>query len=108
MKARKQKRRTKRYSEMNLEELREATKEFDRPVPFSKTRPLSKRARARFERWQADKPDVSIYVHAQHRDVLIRLDDELLKRCTDYCLKRKTSLPKMIDRGLRGLLAFAG
>jgi hypothetical protein len=98
----------KRYWEMNLEELREATKEFDRPNPRSKIRPLSKRQRARFERLRNSKPDVSIYVHRNHRDVIIHLEDELLGRAAVYARKHKTSLPKMIDRGLRGLLAFDG
>jgi hypothetical protein len=93
------------YWEMNLEELREATKEFDEPIPFSKMRPLRNEdvlglsggeTVSQVSRSSCIETDVTS----------IHLDDELLKRAAEYVSKHKTSLPKMIDRGLRGLLAF--
>ena len=51
------------YWEMSLEELREATKEFDGPVDISKTRPLTKEERARWNRSKKG-PHYSIFVHS--------------------------------------------
>jgi hypothetical protein len=52
---------TKPYWEMTAAELAEATKEFDKPIPWSKTRPLTKAERERFERARAT-PSRSIYI----------------------------------------------
>jgi hypothetical protein len=49
------------YWEMTAEELAEATKEFDKPIPLSKTRPLTKEQRRRWERMKQG-PSVSIFV----------------------------------------------
>jgi hypothetical protein len=98
----------KSWVKMTAAELVEATKQFDKPIPLSRTRPLSPRNRARWKRAQKSKPDVSIFVDGGHAEVLVHLDEDLLARARDYAKKNKTSLPKMIDRGLRGLLAFAG
>jgi hypothetical protein len=49
------------YWEMTAAELAEATKEFDRPIPLSKTRPLTKEERAKFERMRRG-PKVSVHV----------------------------------------------
>jgi hypothetical protein len=50
MKRKKKQPKQKQYWEMNAAELAEATKEFDKPLPPGRTRPLSKSERARFER----------------------------------------------------------
>jgi hypothetical protein len=47
--------------DMSCEELREATKEFDRPIPLSKTRPLSQKEQALFERMRKS-PQRSIFI----------------------------------------------
>ncbi len=101
------KKKTKNFFEMTDEERDEDVKQYDKPIPLSRMKPLSKKARERFERARANKPDVSIYVHDGRADVLIHLDDKLLAQASAYAKKNKTSLPKMIDRGLRGLLSFA-
>ncbi len=80
---------------------------FDEPIDLEKeTRPLTAKERALFERMVADKPDVSVFVRKGHLDVVVHLDDELMARASAYARKNKTTLPKMIDRGLRGLLSF--
>jgi len=93
---------------MTDEEREEAVKEFDKPIPFSRTRPLTKKQKLLWERARAAKPDVSIYVNDGHADLIIRLDEKLLVQAQAFAKKNKTSLPRMIDKGLRGLLAFAG
>ena len=80
---------------------------FDHPIDLEKeTRPLSPKERARFERAIADNPGISIYVRKDRRcDVVIHLDDDLLVQAKLFARKNKTTLPKMIDRGLRSLLS---
>jgi hypothetical protein len=100
------KRKIKEFWDMTAAERVEATKQFDKPIPESRVRPLSARERRKFERALADKPHVSIYVSAGRRDIKIHLDDDLQAKVRVYARKHKTSLRKMIDRGLRGLIAF--
>lgn len=98
----------KRWEDMTPEEREAEFKEFDKPIDPRKTKPLSKKQRLLWERMRAAKPDVSLIVRNGRTDVVIHIDDELLRRATTYAKKNKTSLPKMLDRGLRGLLAFSG
>ena len=59
------KKQTKPYWEMTTEELAEATKEFDKPIPLSKTRPLNKTEHALWEKMRK-APYVSIHVTRNH------------------------------------------
>lgn len=97
------------FFELSPEEREREVAKFDEPIDIERdTRPLTRAERAEFDRWVADKPHVSLYVSNGQRDYIIHLDDELLKQAAKFAKKNKTSLPKMIDRGLRGLLAFQG
>jgi hypothetical protein len=98
----------KRWWDMTPAEQEAELKEFDKPIHPHQTKPLSKKQREVWERMRASKPHVSIMVHNGRTDIVIHLDDELLDRASIYAKKNKTTLPKMIDRGLRGLLAFSG
>lgn len=108
MKAKYAKISNKHWWDMTPEEQEAELKEFDKPLAPGQAKPLSKKQRLIWERMRASKPDVSIYVHDGRADVIIHLDDELLSRARSFAKKNKTSIPKMIDKGLRGLLAFAG
>jgi hypothetical protein len=79
---------------------------FDREIDLSETRPLTKQERLRFERGRKAKLSVSIFVNNGYVDVKIHLDEELMTQARAYAKKYKTSLPRMIERGLQGLLAF--
>ena len=80
---------------------------FDKPIDLdTETRPLTARERARWERAMKQKPHVSIFVGKGATKVEINLDDDLLADVRKFARKNKTSLPKMIDKGLRGLIAF--
>ena len=92
---------------MTRDEQEAELKEFDKEIDPRQLKPLSKKQRLVWERMRSSRPSVSIRVHDGRADVLIRLDEELMQRAKAYAKKRKTDLPKMIDRGLRGLLAFA-
>jgi hypothetical protein len=96
------------YWEMNLKELREATKEFDGPINPSRLKPLSKAERARWERMRKG-PVYSIFVHrAKKRRVTIRVDAGILRRCEAYARERHMTRDQMIERSLAASLTFAG
>jgi hypothetical protein len=98
----------KRWPDMTPAEQEAQLKQFDKPIDPRDVKPLSKNQRLLWDRMRASKPDVSITVHDGRTDVLIHLDDDLVLRAAAYAKKNRTTLPKMIDRGLRGLLASAG
>lgn len=80
---------------------------FDQPIDIEKdTRPMTKRERAIFDRMNADKPDLTLMVRDGRHDVIVHLDKSLLAQAAAYARRHRTTLPKMIDRGLRGLLSF--
>jgi hypothetical protein len=98
--------RQKNFFQMSDREKMEAVKEFDGSLPPSRFKPLSRKQRLLWEMAGKSKPDVSIYVHEGRQDVVIHLDADLLAEARAFAAKNRTTLPKMIDRGLRGLLAF--
>lgn len=107
MKPRKTTKKAKSFFDLTPEEREREVARFDRPLDMDKeTRPLTAKERALFEKAVADGPHVSIYVSDGRRDVVIHLDDDLLAEARTYAKRKKTTLPKMIDRGLRGLLSF--
>jgi hypothetical protein len=101
----KRKKSQKPYWEMNADELAEATREFDRPVPLSKTSPLTPQERAEFERMRRS-PHRSVFVSRDANGVFVRLDPELLRRSAEYANARKVSLSDLISRSLKGMLAM--
>jgi hypothetical protein len=90
----------KHWWDLTPQERDEDVKQFDKPLPPGRTKPLTKKQRLLWKRAQSE-PSVSIYVHDDRADILIHLDDELLARARDFAKKKKTSLPKMI----RGMFA---
>jgi hypothetical protein len=101
----KQKTAQKPYWEMTSDELAEATKEFDRAIPLSKTKPLTKAQRANFERMRRS-PHRSVYVSRNGDRVLVRLDPELLRRSSRYAAEQNLTLSEVINRSLKGMLAI--
>ena len=98
---------SKPYWEMNVEELAEATKEFDKPLPASRFRSLSKRERERFERAQRG-PYVSVFVGDGNRLVTIAIDDTLLRQSDEFARRHNISRSELIARSLQQMLAKAG
>jgi hypothetical protein len=93
------------YWEMTATELAEATKEFDGPIPLSKSRPLTKKERALYERMRKG-PHRSIYISRGTDGIWVRLDPEVLRRSTQYAARQKLTLAEVINRSLKGLLAI--
>jgi hypothetical protein len=101
----KTRRSTKPYWEMTSQELDEATKEFDEPIPLSQTRALTKTERRQFERSRRG-PTFSVFV-VRNDDVFVRLPPDVVRRSMKFAAAHKMTLSEVISRGLKGLLAFA-
>jgi hypothetical protein len=84
---------------MTAAELAEATKEFDRPLPASRYKPLSKAQRALFERAKRAGGKATGQLHA------FDLDEQLLLQATAYARKKRLTLNQVVERGLRRELA---
>lgn len=104
------------YWAMSVAELAAATKQYDGPIRFEDTRPLSPAMQARETRARRvpsgsirKKPKTTRRpaTAAAPNQCIVWLDDDLLARATEYARRHKTTLPEMLGRGLRGLLAFA-
>jgi len=98
---------TKPYWEMSLDELREATKEFDKPIPMSRTRPLTKVERKRFERARASGVRSIFISRGRPKKITLKLDEKLLLRSNDYAARHNMTLAEVIERSLRSALTFA-
>ena len=100
------KRTSKPYWEMNLEELREATAEFDKEFVSDTFRPLTPEERARWEKfrfsWKASKEPSGMQV------IAVRVDKRLLDRCTALAKKKRITRDRLIARGLKAILAAEG
>jgi hypothetical protein len=91
--------RKKDWGDMTAAELAEATKEFDRPLPASRFRPMTKAEREQFERVRrAGGPGA-------HRINALELDARLLKQARAYAKRKNLTLTQLLERGLRRELA---
>jgi hypothetical protein len=107
MKSKTAKKSEKAYWEMNAEELGEATKEFDRPIPASRMKPLSKAEREKFDR-ERHGPAVNIFSKsAKRRQVTLKLDMLTLQRCEAYAAKHRLTLSDVVNMGLASVFQFA-
>jgi hypothetical protein len=91
----------KHYWEMNLQELEEATKEFDGPIDLSKIRPLTKAQRARFER---DRRRGSVSISAMTLRPIsleIRFDERFMRNSIKEASKRGVPLYKVLETEFR-------
>jgi hypothetical protein len=82
-----------RWGRMTAAELAQATKEFDRPLPASKYKPLTKAQRERFERAR------------QAGGLGAGVDARLLKQARAYAKRKNLTLAQLVERGLRRELA---
>ncbi len=94
------------YWEMNLEELRAATAEFDEEHVEDKFKPLTPEMRARWEGAKAKKPPAQAGDGTQ--SIAVRIEKELLDRCTALAKKKRITRDCLIARGLKAVLAAEG
>src|SRR4051794_40822636 len=102
----KQAKKHKPWTKMNVKELREATKEFDKPLPRGSTRPLSAAQRARWERARKG-PSISVYVDnsKRRRVVVVMLDEKLVRDSDEYAKTHGMSRDQLVSRSLKKTLA---
>ncbi len=88
--------------EMNTEELREATKEFDEEFVAGKAKPLSPQMRSRWARAKAKTGKTANGVDLQ--TIAVRLDKVLVEQCTALAKKKRISRDALIARSLKATL----
>lgn len=93
---------TKPYNRMNVEELRAATRQFDREFVIDQARPLTPSERAKWNRMkrQPGRPRVGQGVEV----VSLSIERTLLKQADRLAKKRKISRARLIAEGLESLL----
>ena len=97
---------SKPYWEMTTAELREATKQFDEEFVADKGRPLTAEEEELWE--QVKAKGASAENGSTEAHIAVRLDKNLLTRCTALAKKKRLSRDALIARGLRALLAAEG
>ena len=83
----------------------EYVKQFDKPIPLSKTRALTKQERQQFERSQRS-PHRSIFIMKDADGIFVRIEPDVLRRSSRYAAEHKMTLSEVINRSLKGLLAI--
>lgn len=94
------------YWEMTASELAEATKVYDRPIPASKLRPLTKSEREQFERSRR-RGVRSVFLNRKKPvTVTLELDKDLIDQSQKYAKRQQITLAQVIERSLRSSLTF--
>ncbi|HEX4125592.1 MAG TPA: hypothetical protein VHY37_12755 [Tepidisphaeraceae bacterium] len=85
---------------MTTAELAAATKQYDRPIPASRLRPMTRAERQKFDSMRRGGVG-SIFIHDRpRRDVTVKLSEDTLRRCQEYADRHHLSLSDVIDLGL--------
>jgi len=96
------KRKEKRYQDMNAEELREATAEFDKPFIIDEFEPMTPEQEAEWERLRKT-PYKSIM--PKNPPIMVRFDRELLEQTDELAKRKGVSRDAIIRRAIRKELA---
>jgi hypothetical protein len=91
--------RRKSYQNMTLDELREATKEFDAPMPGLPGKPLTPRARAAHKHLLAKRGRPTVGAGAER--ITTTIERGLLKDADAYAQAKGITRAEMIAAGLR-------
>lgn len=94
---------SKRYQDMNTEELAVATAEFDREFIIDKCRPLTAAQRKQWLRAKRKRGRPMIGNGA--KVIAVSVERNLLARCDRLAKKKRVSRASLIARGLRAVLA---
>jgi len=94
-----------RFTEMNLEELREATAEFDEELAPDRFGPLTPEMARRWER--AKRKPGRPMVGKGAKVISVSVEKDLLARSDALARKLKVRRAALIARGLRAVLAAA-
>lgn len=91
---------------MTAKELAAATKQFDVPVDYEDTRPLSPEEQARWER-ASKQPIYSLRIYnGKQRTIKVRLDEALLEQFDKFAKRNNMTRDEFITRSLRSAVAF--
>lgn len=100
------KRNAKPFWEMSAKELAEATQEFDVEFVADKAKRLTPAMRARWARAKAKRNTGKN--GANDQIIAVRLERQLLERCTDLARRKRVPRDYLIAWGLRAILAAEG
>jgi uncharacterized DUF497 family protein len=96
----------KAYWDMNTEELRQATKEFDEEYVADNAKPLTAAMQTRLQRAQAKSSLAK--ERLTQLTIAVRLEKALLDQCTALAKRKRISRDTLIARGLKAILAAEG
>jgi len=93
------------YWEMTTEELAQATREYDKPIPPYRMRPMTKQERVDWERMRKG-PHHSIFISRDPNGIWVRLEPDVLQQALKYANANKLSLSDIINRSVKGMLVM--
>ncbi|MBI1372104.1 MAG: ribbon-helix-helix protein, CopG family [Phycisphaera sp.] len=95
----------KQYQDMNLEELREATAEFDKPLIIDAFEPMTDEQQAEWERLRKTPHE---RIMPKNPSIMVRFDRELLEKTDELARRKGVSRDALIRQALRKQLAADG
>jgi hypothetical protein len=107
---RRQKQPQKRWTEMTTAQLREATREYDREIPLSETRPMTAKERADWKHFQAllrKEERAKRRLLAKASAVRLHVEPRLLARADDFAKRTGMTRDAVFCRGVDLLLRRA-
>ena len=95
------------YWKMSAEELARATREFDKPIPRHRLKPLTPEQRRRWEESKG-QPSLDVFVSDEENGrssaVFVRLDPDLLRRSYECARAHDMTWDQLMERGLLTVL----
>lgn len=93
----------KRYQDMNLQELREATAEFDAPFVADRSRPMNPRERAKWRRFQGKLRGRPLQGRGA-KPINVTIERGLLERADAYARRMGITRAQLIAQGIQSVL----
>ena len=95
------------WNQMTTEELAAATKQFEKPIRFEDTKPLTPEQKARWEK-SRNGAVYSVRVYdGKKKTIRIQVDESLLKQFDKFAERNDMTRDEFITRSLRSAIAFA-
>lgn len=97
---------TKSKEPTTLAELRAATKQYDKEIPWESTEPLSSEERKEWNRVR--RGAAARRKLRKDKTIAVRVDADLLKQSDAYATEHGMTRDELINRGLKGALTILG
>lgn len=95
------------WNKLNAAELAAATKQFEKPLRFEDTKPLSPALKEKWDRSRADSIfSVRVY-NGKKKTIEIQVDESLLRKFDEFAERNDMTRDEFIARSLRSAIAFA-